>query len=87
MRAINMRKLFNYEGIKIVCIYCDKTHIDYTGWASLCNRTCYYGICNLLDKYNNGEVAEPDPRIVKYFSKHPISSHSFSDEKIRLYLK
>jgi len=82
-----MRTLFNYEGIKVDCIYCEKIDIDYKGWDSLCNRTCYYGITDLLTKYNNGEVSEPDPKIIKYFTKHPDSSHSFFSEKILSYLK
>lgn len=87
MRSINMRNLFNNKSMKIDCIYCEKINTDFTGWTGLCNQTCYYGICNLLDKYNNGEVAVPDPRIIKYFSKHPKSTHTFSDEKIFLYIK
>jgi hypothetical protein len=67
MRSINMRNLFNNKSMKIDCIYCEKINTDFTGWTSLCNQTCYYGICNLLDKYNNGEVSVPDPRIIKFF--------------------
>ena len=87
MRAQNMRSLFNYENIKIDCIYCDKIHTDYTGWAGLCDRKCYYGIVDLLGKYNTSEVSEPDPRILKYFTKYPEPIHSFPSEKIIAYLK
>ena len=68
------------------CIYCSKTSIC-SGWVSLCNRGCYYGICDLLYLYNDGKVSEPDPRIVEYFTKYPESYHLFSDKKILAYIK
>jgi hypothetical protein len=87
MRTINFRSLFNYNNIKVDCIYCEKTHTDYTGWTGLCNRSCYYGICDLLDKYNNGNIIEPDSKIVKYFTMYPEVGHLFCNEKILLYIK
>ena len=75
------------HGIKINCIYCDKINTDYTGWESLCNRTCYYGIVELLEKYNKNEESIPDPKIVKYFTEHPEPTHSFLSEKILTYIK
>lgn len=87
MRTQNMRSLFNYENIKVNCIYCEKENVDYTGWESLCNRQCYYGLSALVDKYNEKEEFEPDPKIVKYFTVNPEPTHSFSSEKILKYIK
>lgn len=88
MRTMNFRSLiFNYSGIKINCIYCDKVNTDYTGWESLCNRACYYSLVELLDKYNEKDESKPDPKIIKYFTKHPEPTHSFSSEKILMYIK
>jgi hypothetical protein len=68
------------------CIYCNQTS-TWSGWSSLCNRRCYYGICDLLDLYNNDDAAVADPRLVAYFTKHPLPTHSFSSEKILAYIK
>lgn len=87
MRAQHMRSLFNYDGIKVDCIYCEKVNTDYTGWEGLCNRMCYYGISELLEKYNTGQVTDPDPKIVKYFTKYPEPNHSFVTEKILSFIK
>ena len=66
------------------CICCNKT-APWRGWDDLCNRTCYYALCDLLNSFNKG--AEPDSRIVAYFTKYPEPSHSFNDEQIMAYIK
>ena len=63
------------------CTYCGKQMVQ-NGWADLCQRQCYYGLSELLTKYNSGPDEIPDPRIVVYFTKNPESGHSFNDEKI-----
>jgi len=69
------------------CLYCKKVEL-YSGWMSLCDRTCYYGLSNLLESYENGTVTEPDPRIVEYFKKYPEPEHTFMDfEKLKKYIK
>jgi len=68
------------------CMYCDKTS-PYWGWTDLCNRTCYYGLCELLESYESGSTVEPDPRIVIYFTKNPQPSHSFIFKKLAIYIK
>jgi hypothetical protein len=70
----------------VYCIYCKKTS-PYWGWTDLCNRTCYYGLCELLEAYESGSVAEPDSRIVSYFTKNPKPSHSFIFNKLAIYIK
>jgi hypothetical protein len=71
---------------QIHCIYCKKTS-PYWGWTDLCNRTCYYGLSDLLEAYESGSVAEPDPRIVTYFTKNPEPAHSFIFNKLAAYIK
>ena len=78
--------VLKYEDIKIECIYCEKTNTDYSGWDSLCDRKCYYGIVDLLTKYNTNEVSDPDPKIVKYFTINPEPTHSFFKDKILSYI-
>jgi hypothetical protein len=68
------------------CILCDKVS-PYRGWDGLCNRACYYELSKLLEAYENGEVFQPDPRVVKYFSVFTEHSHSFVYEKVAEYLK
>ena len=68
------------------CICCGKTG-TWRGWDDLCNRSCYYDFCNLLDIYNGSVDIEPDQRLVAYFTKYPVPSHSFSSEKILAYIK
>ena len=77
--------LYGLESPKQRCIYCD-TYSQHNGWISLCNRNCYYGLCDLLESYEGGEVSKPDSRIVKYFTMHPEPSHSFFHEKITKYI-
>jgi hypothetical protein len=67
------------------CAYCNK-YSEYDGWESLCNRGCYYNLCKLLDSFELNEVIEPDPRIVKYFSKYPEPPHTFLCKKIIEYI-
>ena len=79
--------IYPEESKKIqTCIYCC-TIGTWSGWESLCNRKCYYGICNLLDLYNNDDAVVADPRLIEYFTKYTIPPHSFNDEKIRAYIK
>ena len=70
----------------VKCIYCDKIS-PYWGWTDLCNRTCYYGLCDLLEAYETGSVTEPDHRIVTYFTKNPKPTHSFIFNKLAVYIK
>ena len=74
----------NSSGMQ-TCAYCNK-YSEYKGWESLCNRGCYYDLCDLLNSYESGKVVEPDPRIVKYFSKYPEPPHSFFYKKIIEYI-
>ena len=69
----------------LTCFFCDKT-AEYDGWDGLCNRQCYYGLLGLLGDYETGKVGEPDRRVVHYFLKYPKTSHSFSFEKLKVYL-
>lgn len=68
------------------CIYCGITSTC-SGWESLCNRRCYYGICDLLDLYNNDDAVVPDHRLVAYFTKYPSPHHTFNSQKIHAYIK
>jgi len=68
------------------CVYCKEVS-SYGGWEGLCNRRCYYGICQLLEDYEVGKVSEPDQRIVEYFTLYPSPSHSFNYEKIIHHIK
>jgi len=68
------------------CFYCDNTSSN-GGWADLCNRSCYYGLCMLLEKYESDKVDEPDSRIIYYFTKHPSSNHTFNNTKTLEYIK
>jgi len=67
------------------CYYCSKV-TKYRGWDNLCNRQCYYGLSNLLYDYEKGNVLEPDPRIVEYFTKYRVPTHSFIFDKLKEYL-
>jgi hypothetical protein len=84
MNALFQRLYENEPPVK--CIYCDKTS-PYWGWKDLCDRRCYYGLCDLLEAYESEKVAEPDPRIVTYFTKNPNPSHSFIFNKLAAYIK
>jgi hypothetical protein len=77
--------LYGLESPKQKCIYCDK-YSEHNGWESLCNRTCYYGLVDLLESYEKGAVSDPDARIVKYFTIYPEPSHTFFHEKISEYI-
>ena len=68
------------------CICCEKTG-TWRGWDDLCNRSCYYDFCKLLDSYNSRVGGEPDQRLVVYFTKYPVPPHSFNAEKILAYIK
>ena len=67
------------------CIACGNTD-KYTGWDSLCNRNCYYTLCQLFNSFENDQVAKPDPRLVEYCTKYPILTHCFNDEKVRMWM-
>ena len=58
------------------CGFCGKKMGGTYGWSGLCNRTCYYGISELLEYYDTHDV-QPDPRLEKYFSKYSPQTHSF----------
>jgi len=69
------------------CVYCGAV-AQYSGWDSLCNRTCYYGLCSLLGDYESstGSTVQPDHRLVRYFTQYPEPTHSFLFEKLKVYL-
>ena len=67
------------------CIACGKIG-KYRGWDSLCNRSCYYTLSDLFDSFENEQVAQPDARVVEYCTKYPILTHSFIDEKVRIWM-
>ena len=67
------------------CMYCGRTS-KYRGWESLCDRSCYYGLSELLQMYENEKVNIPDQRIIAYFTKYPEPSHSFVFEKLKRHL-
>ena len=77
--------LYGLESPKQNCIYCGK-YSENNGWDSLCNRTCYYGLVDLVESYERGAVSDPDPRIVKYFTLYPEPSHTFFHKKISEYI-
>jgi len=58
----------------ILCTYCGKTSPS-CGWQGLCNRQCYYGLCELIEAYDHTNVL--DQRVIEYFLFHPKTSHSF----------
>lgn len=77
--------IYSQESMKTqTCIYCNKT-ANWRGWEGLCNRQCYYDICELLYEFNKGRT--PDSRIIDYFTRYPTPSHSFDSEKILKYIK
>lgn len=57
------------------------------GWAGLCNRTCFFDMMGLLVLYQNDEVGEPHPQLVKYFLKYPDGGSLCWFEKIEKYIK
>jgi len=67
------------------CEFCSNVK-EYRGWTGLCNRGCYYGLCDLIELYENGKVATPDQRVVVYFTKYPNTSHTFMNEKTLSYV-
>ena len=64
------------------CIACGKTGKP-NGWDSLCNRVCYYTLRELFGSFENGQ---PDPRLVEYCTKYRKLTHSFNDEKVRMWM-
>ena len=76
------------ESIVSTCAYCGEKYDDDGSWQNLCDRRCYYGLTNLLEAYNksNGDV-QPDPRLVAYFTLNSDVTHSFCDDKIKLFIK
>jgi len=50
---------------------------------SLCDRTCYDSLANLLTSYETGKTSNPDPRIVEYFTKYPEPTHVCIFEKLQ----
>jgi hypothetical protein len=73
--------LTRMEDDNVTCILCDKVSPNW-GWAGLCNRTCYHGLCNLLEAFESGLVSDPDPRLLKYFTLYPNPSHTFIRNKL-----
>lgn len=73
--------LEHIENDKVTCILCDKVSSSW-GWTGLCNRTCYHGLCELLEAFESGRVPDPDPRLVKYFTLYPYPSHTFNRNKL-----
>jgi len=67
------------------CLCCKKVAL-YRGWESLCNRACYYDMCDLLYLYDR-DGGVPDERLVSYFTKYPEPAHWFSTDKIMAYIK
>jgi len=62
------------------CIACASVVPESWGWKDLCNRGCYYTMCDLLDAYETGRVGLPDPRLVEYFTRNPDGGgHWFCD--------
>lgn len=67
------------------CIACGKTGKP-NGWDSLCNRVCYYTLRELFASFENDQVAQPDPRVIEYCKKYNTLTHSFNDEKVRMWM-
>ena len=71
------------------CGYCGEKG-EYNGWENLCDRSCYYGLSNLLYKYESftDPSVIPDPRLVDYFTKYVEvePQHSFIFNKLKKYL-
>jgi hypothetical protein len=60
---------------------------DGTGWKDLCGRGCYYDMNALLMDFESGAVAEPDERVVAYFSANiGGGGHSFDPDRIFTYI-
>ncbi len=69
------------------CYACGKMH-DNNGWVGLCDRGCYYDLNALLYEYESGEVEEPDPRVVHYFTDFPDGGgHAFDPDRILKYIE
>ena len=71
----------------LTCHSCGKKDISWRGWDGLCDRKCYYDLNNVLERYESGADPVPDERIISYFTLYPSPSHSFSYDKIALYIK
>ena len=67
------------------CILCGKIG-KYTGWESLCNRNCYYSLNDLFSSFENGFVDRPDARVIDYYTRYPNPTHSFNDDKVRMWM-
>ena len=69
------------------CAYCG-TVGKYRGWMSLCNRSCYHRLTELLDAYEGSTdlSVKPDDRLVQYFTKYPEPHHAFIFDKLQVYL-
>jgi len=65
------------------CVYCNNAS-TLNGWEGLCDRRCYHGLCDLLESYNSG--SEPDERVIVYFTKYPLTTHHFNNEKIKSFI-
>jgi hypothetical protein len=64
------------------CIAC-RSSFEPSGWMDLCNRRCYYAMCDLLYDYETCKVDVPDARVVEYFTRNPDGGgHSFSPERV-----
>jgi len=56
------------------CVYCGKTSPD-QGWTGLCNRSCYYGLSELISSYDKTNIL--DGQVITYFRLYSKTSHSF----------
>lgn len=68
------------------CVACSSV-FEAGGWTDLCNRRCYYAMCELLIGYETGQVDVPDSRVVEYFTRNPDGGgHMFSPSRIFEYI-
>lgn len=69
------------------CTICGE-NAEGSGWIDLCSRKCFHELGDLLCLYENGDVDEPDPRIINYFNLHPDGgAHGFYSKRISHCLK
>jgi hypothetical protein len=72
---------------RVNCCFACGAHYEEWGWMDLCDRRCYYTMSDLLYAYESYQVAIPDQRLVRYFTRNPDGgSHSFFPQRIFAYI-
>jgi hypothetical protein len=72
---------------RVNCCFACGAHYEEWGWMDLCDRRCYYTMSDLLYAYESYQVAIPDQRLVRYFTRNPDGGgHSFFPQRIFAYI-